>query len=81
VQGNTINNSVLGIHYRDGVDALILNNTVNSLVAGVGIRLGTNAVGCPVNVENILVQDNVLSGGALGVEVLCDVGAHTLINN
>ena len=81
VQENEIENSTLGIHYKAGTDAQVLTNTVTSLVGGVGIRLGTDAAGCPVNVDNILVQDNVLNGGALGVEVLCDVGTHTLINN
>lgn len=81
VEDNVINNSTLGIHYRSGIDAKLLENEVNSLAGGVGIRLGTGEAACPVNVDNILVQDNVLNGGALGVEVLCDVGTHTLINN
>lgn len=81
VQGNDIDDSTLGIHYKDGIDAQVITNTVSSLVGGVGIRLGTGATGCPINVDDILVQDNILTGGALGVEVLCDVGTHTLINN
>ena len=81
VQENEIIDSTLGIHYKAGDDAQVLTNTVSSLIGGVGIRLGTDAAGCPVNVDNILVQDNVLTGGTKGVEVLCDVGMHTLINN
>jgi nitrous oxidase accessory protein NosD len=81
VDSNEINGTPVGIHYRGGKEATVSTNTVNSLAGGVGIRLGTGAVGCPINVDNILVQDNVLAGGVLGVEVLCDVGTHTLINN
>jgi nitrous oxidase accessory protein NosD len=81
VDANEIDNSVLGIHYQVGKDAVISNNIVNSLGGGTGIRLGTGAAGCPVAVDNILVQDNDLNGGAIGVEVLCDVGTHTLIGN
>jgi nitrous oxidase accessory protein NosD len=81
VDSNQIVDSLLGIHYRSGTLANISDNTVTSLAGGVGIRLGTGAAGCPVNVEIVTVQDNVLTGGATGVEVLCDVGAHTLINN
>jgi hypothetical protein len=81
VHANLIEQSILGIHYQSGNNAVISTNVIPSFAGGTGIRLGTDAAGCPINVDNILVQDNVLSGGVIGVEVLCDVGTHTLINN
>ena len=83
IEANTItNNGALGIHYVDGKNAVILANDVTSIGAGIGIRLGEGGiVPCTIDVDGLLVQDNVLSGGALGIETLCDVGSVTLINN
>jgi len=76
------NNSALGIHYAEGKNAVILANEVTSVGAGIGIRLGEGGiVPCPIDVDGLLVQDNVLSGGALGIETLCDAANVTLVNN
>jgi hypothetical protein len=82
VDGNTVNNNTtLGVHYKAGVDAVLSNNTVVSSGAGIGIRLGLGTGNCPLRVDNVLVENNILIGGAQDIEVLCDVGAHTLSGN
>lgn len=82
VDGNTITaNSTVGIHYKQGIDALIAENTVDSTASGIGIELGIGPVTCPIRVDNIVVQDNILNGSLLDINVQCDVGTHTLSGN
>lgn len=83
VDSNEIfNNGTVGIQYASGDNAILTNNTVTSVYPGIGIRLGDGSQpNCVIDVDNILVQDNVLSGGTPDIDQLCDVGTATLINN
>lgn len=83
VDSNEIfNNGTIGIQYASGDNATLTNNTVTSVFPGISIRLGDGSQpGCVIDVDNILVQDNALSGGTPDIEQLCDVGTATLINN
>lgn len=82
VDDNTIEQSgVSGIHYREGVNATISNNQVNSSDKGVGIRLGSDVEPCDIRVDQLDVLNNILTGGAKSIEVLCDVGEVNLVGN
>src|SRR5690606_20910086 len=81
VNGNEIdNNNGVGIHYASGEDAVLRANEVTSLFGSVGILLGvSNIPPCNVGVDNILLEANILNGGAPPLQVYCDVGTYTLI--
>ena len=86
-EGSTIsenqitNNNSRGIHYMDGISANLSTNTVMSVGAGVGIRLGTDTSPACANIaiDDVLLENNVLTGGTTDLEVLCDVGTYTVV--
>ena len=63
-----------------GQTVLLSANTVNSVVAGIGIQLGDNpAAACVIDVNDVDLVGNVLTGGAVpSVVALCDVGTFTI---
>ena len=75
------NNTSKGIHYMDGIGANLSTNTVTSIGVGVGIRLGTDtSASCTsIVVDDVLLENNVLTGGSTDLEVLCDVGTYTVV--
>jgi parallel beta-helix repeat protein len=74
-------NGGVGIHYASGINAELLTNEVTSLFGAgiVGIRVGSSNLSCAMAVDNLLLENNILNGGGLPVQVFCDAWGVTKI--